>query len=122
MARQIQASSLLGSGVLWGPDATLASPGVLHRLHLPAERLLHPLNEATFLVRTVDPDQLESGKAASQRFQEEFAACVILDIGLMHQHVQDHARGIDEDMPLAPFDFLPTVIPARPPFWLVFTD
>ena len=54
----------IDDGVLWSPDATLASPGMLHRLHLPAERLLHPLGEVTFLVRAVDPDQLESGKAA----------------------------------------------------------
>jgi hypothetical protein len=47
---------------------------------------------------------------------------MVLDIGLMHQHVQDHARGIYEDMPLAPLHFLAAVIPAGPPFWLVFTD
>jgi hypothetical protein len=41
---------------------------------------------------------------------------MILDIGLMHQHVEDHARGIHEDMPLAPFHFLAAVIPASPPF------
>ncbi len=70
----------------------------------------------TFLVRTVDPDQLESGKAASQRFQEEFAACRILDLGLLDQHLQDQARGIHEEMPLAPFHFLAAVIPASPPF------
>ena len=102
--------------VLGCPNATLASPGVLHRLHLPAKRLFDPLHEAAFLVRTVDPDQLEPGKAASQWSQQEFAAGMILDIGLMHQHVQDHAGSIDEDMPLAPFHFLAAVIAASPPF------
>jgi hypothetical protein len=41
---------------------------------------------------------------------------MILDIGLMYQHLQDHACGIHEDMPLAPFHFLAAVIPASPPF------
>jgi len=106
----------IDDGVLWGPDAPLARPGVLHRLHLPAERLLHPLHEVAFLVRAIDPDQPESGKAASQRFQEELAARMILDIGLVYQYVQDHTRGVHEDMPLTPFDFFAAVIPASPPF------
>jgi hypothetical protein len=109
-------------GVLWGPNATLASPGVLHRLHLPAKRLFDPLHKATFLVRTVDPDQLEPRKAAFEQLQEVFAACVIQKTSLMYQDVEDQTQGVDEDMPLAPFDFLAAVIPASPPFWLVFTD
>src|SRR5713101_2009104 len=112
----------IDDGVLWCPDAALAAPGMLHNLHLRAECLLDPLDEAAFLVRTVGPDQLESRKAAVERLQEVFSAFVILNTGLMHEHVQDHPRGIDEQMPLAPFHFLPAVIPASPPFWLVFTD
>lgn len=47
---------------------------------------------------------------------------MILDIGLVNQRVQNQTEGIDEDVPLAPFDFLPAVIPTRPPFCVVFTD
>ena len=41
---------------------------------------------------------------------------MILDIGLVDKGVHDQPIGIDEDMPLAPFDFLAAVIAASPPF------
>ena len=108
--------------VLWRPDATLATPGMLHHLHFPAERLLDPLDEVAFLVRAVDPDQLEPRKTAAQWLQEVFAALVILKTGLMHQHMEDQTQGVDEHVPFPPFHFLATVIPASPPISLVFTD
>jgi hypothetical protein len=47
---------------------------------------------------------------------------MILDIGLVHQQVQQEAVGINQQMALAAFDALASVIAATPPFWLVFTD
>ncbi len=102
--------------VLRCPDTTLAAPRMFYHLHLPPERLFDPLDETTFLVRAVYPDQLEPRKAAFEGLQEGFSALVLLDTGLMHQHVEDQTQGVDEQMPLAPFHFLPAVIPAIPPF------
>ena len=59
---------------------------------------------------------------ATQLLPEEFATLLILDVGLMDHDFQDHAHRVDEDMPLAPLDFLAAVIAASPPFWLVFAD
>jgi hypothetical protein len=83
---------------------------------------LFPRLKAAFLVRTVGPDELQSGEAALERLQEMLAALLILDVGLMHQHVQDQAQSVDEQMPLAPFHPLAAIIAAPPPISLVFTD
>ena len=108
--------------VLGGPNPVLTCPGMLHDLHLPAERFFHPRDEAAFLVRAVGPDQLESREAALQWLQEMLAALVILDIGLVDQYVQDQPQRIDEQMPLVPFHFLPAVVATITPFDRFFTD
>jgi hypothetical protein len=89
---------------------------MLYHLHLPPERLFDPRDEAAFLVRAIGPNQLEPWEAPFKWLQEGFSTLVILDTGLMHQHVEDQTQGVDEQMPLVPFHFLPTVIPASPPF------
>ncbi len=47
---------------------------------------------------------------------------VVLDVGLVHQHVQHQSIRVDEEMAFAAFDLFPAVVAAWPPFWLVFTD
>jgi hypothetical protein len=47
---------------------------------------------------------------------------VILDVSLMHQHVQQEPVGLDKDMALALFHAFAAVVATPPPFWLVFTD
>ncbi len=95
---------------------------MFHNLHLPAERCFDPLDETTLLVRAVGPHETQSRKAAFEWFQEQFAARVILDVRFMHEHMEDHPSGIDEQVPLPSFHAFATVIAARPPFWLVLTD
>jgi hypothetical protein len=58
---------------------------MLDDLHLPAEPLLDESAEAAFVVSTIDPNELEAGKATLERFKQEVSSVVILDIGLMHQ-------------------------------------
>jgi hypothetical protein len=108
--------------VLWRPDATQAAPGMFHNLYLRAERCFDPLDEPALLVRAVGPHETQSWKAACEWFQEQFAARVIPYLGFMHQQVQDHPSGIDEQVPLAPFHAFATVKAARPPISLVLTD
>jgi hypothetical protein len=87
----------------------------------PSVSLTHS-TKPPFLYATHGPDQLEPRKAALEWLQEVFAALMILNAGLMDEHVEDHPRSVDEQVPFAPFHFLAAVIAASPPFWLVFTD
>lgn len=93
----------INHGILWGPDPSKAAPGMFDDLHLPAERRFDPLDEAALLVGTISPDELETGQAARKRFQQEFAAVVILEVGLVHQHMHDQPIGIHEQVALAAF-------------------
>ena len=109
-------------GILGCPDPSQAAPGMLHDLHIPAQRRFDPLDEAALLVRTIGPNELEPREATLERPEQLFATVMILDIGLMHQHAHDQPGGIHEQMPLAPFHALAAIVAAPPPFWLVFTD
>jgi hypothetical protein len=102
--------------VFWGPDSSQTTPRVLNNLNVPPERFLDPLDETTLAVGAVSPDEFESWEASPERRKQLFATFLILDIGLMDQDLQDQAYRINEHMPFTPFDFLPTVIAASPPF------
>lgn len=104
------------------PDAALAAPGVGHNLDLAAQLGLDPVGEAAALVAAIRPDQLEPWEDPAQGSQQQFAALLVLDVGLMHQHLQDQAGGVDQQVALAPLDLLAAIIAAPPPFWLVLTD
>jgi len=95
---------------------------MFHNLHLPAQRLSDPLDEAALLVGTIGPDELEPREASLERPEQLFATVMILDGGLMHQHTHDQPGRIHQQMPLAAFHALAAIIAAKPPFWLVFTD
>ena len=68
------------------------------------------------------PDQLQTRKAALKRRKQGLATASVLNVGFMHQHVQNQPSRIDKEMALAPFNLLPAVVAARPPFCVVFTD
>lgn len=102
--------------ILWGQDSSQSAPGMFHDLHLRAERGFDPLDEAAFLVGAIRPDELESRQAVCEGFQQQFAALMILDIGLMHQHLQEQPIGVDKQVALASFDLFPIIVAARPPF------
>ena len=104
------------------PHTADATPGMLHDLDRPAESGCDPVHETALLVSAIGPDELHPRKAASKGSQQEFAAMVILDVGFMHQHVQQEPIGIDEQMALAPFHAFAAIVAAQPPFWLVLTD
>ena len=104
------------------PDASQATPWMFHDLDLPPQLPLDPLAEAFLLVSAIGPDQLETRKAALERRKQGLAAVSVLNVGFMHQHMQDQPIRIDQEMALAPFDLLPAVVAARPPFCVVFTD
>jgi hypothetical protein len=102
--------------ILWSPHVTQAAPRMLDDLDLRAKRLLDPLHKASFVVATLRPNVLEARETALERQEHVSAAMIILDVGFMHQHMQDHASRINQQVPFAPFHFLPAVIAASPPF------
>jgi hypothetical protein len=95
---------------------------MFHNLDVPSQLRLDPLAEAFLLIAAIRPDQLETGKDPFERRKHEPAATVVLDVGFLHEHVQDQAGGIDQQVALAPLDLLAAIIAALPPFCVVFTD
>src|ERR1700694_1902703 len=87
---------------------------MFHDLDVPAQRRLDPLLEALLLVSTVGPDQLETRKDLFERRKQAFAAAVVLDVGLVYQHLQDHPSGIDQQVALAAFDFFTSIVATNP--------
>ena len=107
---------------LFDPDAAQAAPRMLHNFHGPAKLLLDPFDETALLVGAVGPDQFEARKAVHQRFQQEFAPLMILQVSLMDKQMQNPPIRINQQMALAAFYPFATVVATKPPFWLVFTD
>ena len=99
-----------------------AAPGMFHDLYLPVERFFDPLAEAFLLVSALGPDQLETRKDSFQRCKQELATASNLNIGLMHQHLQDQPIRIDQQVASAFFDFFAAIVAAKPPISLVFPD
>jgi len=58
---QICSQSMTTSSVR--PNAKPPAPGMLDNLDIPLERLLDPLDEATFAVGDVSPNEFESWEA-----------------------------------------------------------
>jgi hypothetical protein len=112
----------LGACLWWGPDPALATVGVCHNLDLAAQFGLHPLGKAATLVATIRPDQLQAGKDPAQRRQQQFASLLVLDVGFMHELVQDQSVGIYQDVAFASLDLLAAVVAAGPPFCVVLAD
>jgi hypothetical protein len=42
-----------------------------------------------------------------------------LDIGRVNNEIQNQPQCVDDDMPLAPFDFFPSIVPPGAPFSVV---
>ena len=92
--------------ILWSPDPSQATPRVFDDLDLPAEFRLDPLAEAFLLVSAISPDQLETRKDSLEWPKQELATASVLNVGFMHQHVQDQPIGVDEEMTFTALDLL----------------
>ncbi len=82
----------------------------------PRDQIGHPRP----CITTVSNDALNKGEAPAGLTQQRFPAIAILNVGGVDVHVQQKAERIDEDVTLAPEDFLARVIAGRikrtPPF------
>ena len=77
-------------------------------------------------VGAIGEDRLQEGKQpAGPAIQDQQGAVTILDIGRMHDHVEDQTEGIDKQVAFLALDLLARVIArrvdARPPFSALFT-
>jgi hypothetical protein len=118
------------SGGSWpGRTQTFETPvhQCLTTLTLGAKRRLHPLDEATAIARVHPqvPEPREPLLKIGQGLQQEATAVAVRDISGMDQRLEHKALGIDEQVPLAPGQFLASIVAVRvrrPPFSVVLTD
>ena len=73
-------------------------------------------------VSAVGPDELHTIEATDDLRQDIDGAIPVLDVGGVNDQRKDEAKGVNEDMSLAPFDFLPRIEPSVAPFSAVLTD
>jgi len=104
-----------------GQDNKAVQIGALDDVQPPRTGLGDHLGHFRPLVAAISIDALDEGEGAAGLPQHDSGAVTVLNIGGMNDHVQEEAKGIDEDVALAPFDLLARVV-ARgvergPPLW-----
>ncbi len=72
-------------------------------------------------VAAVGPDLLERRVLGAREFDDVRAAVAVLDVGRVNQDGAGQAACVDDQMALAPLDFLAGVVAERPPFSVVLT-
>jgi len=98
-------------------DDVIAS---LDNLQHPTTHGLRPFDEFT-RIPSVCPNELQSRVQSTEFAKHKLGTVTILNMGSMDDHGQDQAQRIDDQVPLAPLDFLACVVPSRPPFSVVLT-
>ena len=77
------------------------------------------------LIAAIGKELAQKREQAEQRFENQYAAIAILNVGRMNDGVQQKAYRVDENMPLLAFDLLARVVTgwinAGPPFSALFT-
>ena len=73
-------------------------------------------------IASIRPDHREPRIPSQQFAHHQLGPIPILDIRRMHHHGQQQSYGVYHNVPLPPRHLLASVIPARPPFSVVFTD
>ena len=77
------------------------------------------------MITTISKKFQKKRVQTKQRGHHQPAAVTVLDVGRMNDGMHQQACGIDKDMPLLAFDFLPRIVAMRidagPPFSALFT-
>ena len=114
-----------GKGALddpsFGQHNELVQQGTLDDLDktsVPATRPVHELPG----IAAIGEDPLQTPETRSQLADQQFSAVAVLNIGRVHHERDDQAEGVDNQVTLAPRDFLARVVPTIPPFSAVLTD
>lgn len=90
-------------------------------LQSPVAQFVRPRDQFSG-VSSIGPNPFQSRELPDQFGQHPLGPVAILDIGRMYNHPQKQAQGVYNDVPLAAFDLLASVVATCPPFSTVFTD
>ncbi len=94
--------------------------GALDDLQTPSAGARDRGGHSRPLIAAVRIDARDEREAASGPAQEIQGAVAVLDVGGVDDDVQQEAKRVDEDVPLAPERFLPRIVARRidrgPPF------
>ena len=103
----------------WQPDSSFPVwfPDDLR----PPSDLLDPGNKRS-LVSAIREQQRDTRTLILCGLQQQTGTVTILNICWMDFYLEKEPLRVREDMPLPAFDFLPCIVPARPPFSVVLTD
>jgi|SRR5450631_4418373 len=84
--------------------------GAFNDLDLPASRSGDRLRHFRPLVSGVGEDPLDEGKAPPRPAQQVARCVTVLKVGRQNAHAEEQTERVDEDVTLAPGDFLARVI------------
>ena len=104
----------------WHHLELVAVFGRLHYLQDIARSGPHPINQPS-PVAPVSPDEPQPRESSLHLVDNQLSAISILDVSGMHHHRQQQPHRIYDDVPLASFYPLASIIATRPPFSVVFT-
>ena len=110
----------------WEDDETLGPIGTFDDFDVElGQDFANGLVKDRALVGAVGEQLLQERKQAKQRAQQKNASVAILNVGGMHDGMQQQSLGVDENVPLLALDQLAGVEPgwidAGPPFSALFT-
>lgn len=104
----------------FGQDDELVHLAAFDDLDGPAAGARHDRRHLRSLVAGIGEDALDERKQRPRPRQHPMRAIPVLNVGRMDEDAQQEAERVDQDVTLAPEDFLARVIPLRiersPPF------
>ena len=84
-----------------------------HDFHLPCAGAGDGSGHLRPLIASIADDALYEGEQAPRLSQQRLGAVAVLHIGGMHDHAEQQAQRIGQDMALAPNDLLARVVAGR---------
>jgi hypothetical protein len=97
----------------FGQDDEAMRFGALDDLEQPAAGIGDGLCGSRALIASIGEDALDEGKRAARLLKDLADAIAVLHIGGVNDDAQEEAERVDEDVALAPRDFLARIIALR---------
>ena len=99
----------------------MAAPRASHDLQYPTRQGHHPTDQLAS-VTSISPNQSQERKPSHQFVDNQPCSVSVLDVSGVDHDSQQQPYGIDGDVAFAAGHLLTSIIAARPPFSVVFTD